>query len=154
MPKPSRSRPPAEPGPPPHGPAGASSAFPAVQGHCPACGDPSLFLGEGGYVTCSRAECPEPDAASTLLERDPRTAAPLSGLVSPGLGGLPLGPCIREPHDDHVHHGADGVRWWPVDGGAVTAPPTMTDQEVAELRARWTATAGRDVAITITRGEA
>ncbi|MER7813830.1 hypothetical protein [Streptomyces sp. NPDC096153] len=40
-----------------------------VQGRCPACGKTSLFLGAGGYVTCSRLECPEPDAASTLLER-------------------------------------------------------------------------------------
>jgi hypothetical protein len=47
--------------------------FPDVQGHCPACGWTTLFLGDGGYVTCSRIDCPEPDAASTLLERDPRT---------------------------------------------------------------------------------
>ncbi|MFJ5886824.1 DUF6085 family protein [Streptomyces californicus] len=43
--------------------------FPTVQGRCPACGAISLFLGSGGYVTCARIECPEPDAASTLLER-------------------------------------------------------------------------------------
>ncbi|NEB70330.1 hypothetical protein G3I39_25215 [Streptomyces fulvissimus] len=40
-----------------------------VQGRCPACGSTSLFLGSGGYVTCARLECPEPDAASSLLER-------------------------------------------------------------------------------------
>jgi hypothetical protein len=40
-----------------------------VQGRCPACGGNSLFLGEGGYVTCPRIDCPEPDAASTLLEK-------------------------------------------------------------------------------------
>ncbi|MFE2017569.1 hypothetical protein ACFW9O_05865 [Streptomyces sp. NPDC059499] len=40
-----------------------------VRGCCPACGQPSLFLGAGGYVTCRRLECPQPDAASTLLER-------------------------------------------------------------------------------------
>lgn len=49
--------------------------FPNVTGCCPACGWTTLFLGEGGYVTCSRVDCPQPDAASTLLERDPRTAA-------------------------------------------------------------------------------
>ncbi|MFE5958934.1 DUF6085 family protein [Streptomyces rubiginosohelvolus] len=43
--------------------------FPTVQGHCPACGRTSLFLGSGGYITCARIDCPEPDAASTLLER-------------------------------------------------------------------------------------
>lgn len=45
------------------------TALPTVQGFCPACGKPSLFLGSGGYVTCARIDCPEPDAASTLLER-------------------------------------------------------------------------------------
>lgn len=49
--------------------------FADVQGRCPACGWTTLFLGDGGYVTCSRADCPQPDAASTLLERDPRAAA-------------------------------------------------------------------------------
>jgi hypothetical protein len=49
--------------------------FPDVQGHCPACGWTTLFLGDGGYPTCSRIDCPEPDAASKLLERDPRTSA-------------------------------------------------------------------------------
>jgi hypothetical protein len=42
--------------------------FPRVQGHCPACSWDSLFLGTGGYVTCSRIECPDPTAASNLLE--------------------------------------------------------------------------------------
>lgn len=40
--------------------------FPEVQGHCPVCFG-NLFLGTGGYVTCSRDTCSEPDAASTLL---------------------------------------------------------------------------------------
>jgi hypothetical protein len=43
--------------------------FPDVQGRCPACGNERLFLGAGGYVTCPRIDCPEPDAASTLLEQ-------------------------------------------------------------------------------------
>ena len=39
-----------------------------VQGRCPGCGhDGQLFLGSGGYVTCSIAECPNPGAASDLL---------------------------------------------------------------------------------------
>lgn len=50
----------------------ARPAFADVKGRCPACGWTSLFLGDGGYVTCSRIDCPEPDAASTLLERDTR----------------------------------------------------------------------------------
>ena len=39
-----------------------------VQGRCPACGTGNLFVGEGGYITCALDTCPEPDAASTLLE--------------------------------------------------------------------------------------
>jgi hypothetical protein len=46
-----------------------AAGLPLVQGQCPACGRASLFLGSGGYVTCSVAKCPEPDAASTVLER-------------------------------------------------------------------------------------
>lgn len=39
-----------------------------VVGRCPmGCGE-TLFLGSGGYVTCSWVECPQPDAASDLLE--------------------------------------------------------------------------------------
>ncbi|MFJ2004769.1 DUF6085 family protein [Streptomyces chartreusis] len=39
----------------------------AVQGHCPACGWASLFVGDGGFLTCSRLECPQPDAAHQIL---------------------------------------------------------------------------------------
>ena len=42
--------------------------FPRVEGACPSCGKRSLFLGEGGYVTCARLECPRPDAAADALE--------------------------------------------------------------------------------------
>lgn len=44
-------------------------AHPEVQGHCPACGLETLFVGAGGYLTCSYVDCPLPDAASRLLER-------------------------------------------------------------------------------------
>lgn len=41
---------------------------PDVQGRCPmGCGE-TLFLGEGGFITCSLDQCPRPDAASLLLE--------------------------------------------------------------------------------------
>ncbi len=39
-----------------------------VEGFCPACGKETLFLGEGGYVTCSQLGCPVPDAATRVLE--------------------------------------------------------------------------------------
>ncbi|MGC9540200.1 DUF6085 family protein [Streptomyces sp. UG1] len=38
-----------------------------IQGHCPACGWSTLFVGDGGYLTCSRLECPQPDAAHRIL---------------------------------------------------------------------------------------
>lgn len=41
--------------------------YPEVVGVCPACGWHSLFLGAGGFVTCNRAECPAPEAATDLL---------------------------------------------------------------------------------------
>jgi hypothetical protein len=38
-----------------------------VKGRCPACGSETLFVGDGGYLTCSRIDCPHPDAASQIL---------------------------------------------------------------------------------------
>lgn len=39
-----------------------------IQGHCPmGCGR-TLFIGAGGYITCFRQACPQPDAVATLLE--------------------------------------------------------------------------------------
>lgn len=46
-----------------------AAGFPLVKGNCPACRRASLFLGTGGYPTCSNHECPEPDAATTVLEQ-------------------------------------------------------------------------------------
>jgi len=39
-----------------------------VVGYCPmGCGR-TLFLGDGGYVTCSHVDCPRPDAVAALLK--------------------------------------------------------------------------------------
>lgn len=46
-----------------------------VQGYCPSCGSSSLFLGAGGYVTCSWSDCAEPDAATGMLSVRRRAAA-------------------------------------------------------------------------------
>lgn len=46
-----------------------AAGLPLVKGRCPACNRAGLFLDNGGYVTCSHADCPEPDAASTALEQ-------------------------------------------------------------------------------------
>lgn len=41
-----------------------------IQGTCPACGDTgSLFVGQGGHVTCARRECPDPGVVDDLLHR-------------------------------------------------------------------------------------
>lgn len=44
-----------------------ASPFPQVQGRCPACGDESLYVGEGGYLKCGRLKCPRPDLASEVI---------------------------------------------------------------------------------------
>ncbi|MFD9763213.1 DUF6085 family protein [[Kitasatospora] papulosa] len=59
--------------------------YPDVQGRCPACGNTRLYLGDGGYVTCPRLDCPEPDAASTLLEENAGTT---SVTIEPALPDL------------------------------------------------------------------
>ena len=42
--------------------------FPLVKGRCPACGlNNTLFLAEGGWVTCSWLKCPDPSSASDAL---------------------------------------------------------------------------------------
>jgi len=46
-----------------------SDNFPSVQARCPACGSSgTLFLGDGGYITCSLVECPTPEAAHEAIE--------------------------------------------------------------------------------------
>lgn len=43
-----------------------------VQGECPnGCGE-TLFLGKGGYVTCSSLRCSDPGAATKMLQQAAR----------------------------------------------------------------------------------
>lgn len=56
--------------------------YPRVAGRCPACGMTTLFLGEGGHVTCGliagrdgTGGCSDPCAADDLLH----AAAPIGG---------------------------------------------------------------------------
>jgi hypothetical protein len=50
---------------------------PQVAGRCPACRHESLFLAEGGHLTCDRLACPNPTAADELLHGErPTTPAP------------------------------------------------------------------------------
>jgi hypothetical protein len=40
-----------------------------IAARCPACGwSNCLFVAEGGFITCSRIECPNPEAAHAALE--------------------------------------------------------------------------------------
>lgn len=43
------------------------SAYPAVQGRCPSCGASTVFVAEGGYLTCSLSTCSNPLAPSEAL---------------------------------------------------------------------------------------
>lgn len=56
--------------------AADTQTWPLIKGNCPACRQASLFLGTGGYPTCSNSECPEPDAATTVLEQYAHEAHP------------------------------------------------------------------------------
>lgn len=47
---------------------GIAKGYPWVKGICPACDGRTLFVGDGGYVTCSYIPCPDPGAAGKLLE--------------------------------------------------------------------------------------
>jgi len=73
--------------------APAAAANPLVKGRCPACNGASLFLGTGGYVTCSRLDCPDPTAADDLLHR----GRPEPGPAATQATGARQCPCSRQP---------------------------------------------------------
>ena len=104
-------------------------AFPNIQGRCPACGWGSLFLGDGGYVTCSRIECPEPDAATTLLERKP-TPAPEPGLREQYAKAIEHALLPVMPRQDHRKHAARQ---------AADAVLAVRDAELQQLREMYAA---------------
>lgn len=82
-------------------------SLPVVRGICPACGAKSLFLGNGGYVTCGIIRCPQPDAASTVLERPAVLASPDDRTYAPGTFGPHVRPEKPLPvHVLEVRHGA------------------------------------------------
>lgn len=91
-----------------------------VQGHCPACGGKSLFLGEGGHVTCSRIDCPMPEMADTLL-RGAKDAPPPPGVICPAvafqgaqvlpLKGSPFPTRLVLTGDERARFTIDGIRY-------------------------------------------
>lgn len=64
--------------------------IPYVQGTCPACGSQALILGEGGYVTCSLLDCPDPEAATKILKRKDRGMPVLGQSVHYVSHGTPV----------------------------------------------------------------
>lgn len=40
-----------------------------VEGYCPMGCGATLFVGDGGYITCSYVHCPKPEAAHNLLKQ-------------------------------------------------------------------------------------
>ena len=51
-----------------------------VAGYCPACNsNGTMFVGSGGYITCSLIKCPNPTLMSELLEKRGRLAAAVVG---------------------------------------------------------------------------
>lgn len=90
---------------------------PQVQGHCPACGRESLFLGAEGHVTCAILACPNPCAADELL-------------------GGPLKPQIPDGTVGRCGHRCDeGTEWNDPDGPITPAVMVPPDQKEAYDRA-------------------
>lgn len=109
-----------------------SSDYPSVVGTCPACGWHSLFLGEGGFVTCSRLACPAPEAASDLLSLK-------ASAVRLAVAAVPL--AISVPLDaEQLRAAATGWHEQPIILPPPLPPGLSLDQlrEVAEhLRRRY-----------------
>lgn len=40
-----------------------------IQTRCPACGNQTLFIGRGGYLTCSWLKCPNPGFDDALADK-------------------------------------------------------------------------------------
>jgi hypothetical protein len=60
-----------------------------ITARCPACGGSNgLFVAEGGYITCARLDCPDPEAAHVALE----AAGPTQTAARAGARGADAGP--------------------------------------------------------------
>ncbi|MEW1630859.1 hypothetical protein AB0387_26295 [Streptomyces sp. NPDC089173] len=98
--------------------------MPDVAGSCPACGAASLFLSEGGYVTCARINCPNPCAADELLHGGEEA------LVQ-ALGGGRTAHVIAHNLTAHGHSLADVRRMTDEEFRAV---PGIGDTSLATIR--------------------
>lgn len=92
-----------------------------IDGYCPmGCGK-TLFVGDGGYITCSFVECPRREAAAQLLE-DRET----EHLVTFGQVGFTVRHPLRERLDDalmscQLHEHIAGLSGPPVQPGRYRA---------------------------------
>jgi hypothetical protein len=92
-----------------------------VQGCCPlGCGE-TLILAAGGYVTCSRLDCPRPDAATDILA-DRET----EHVVTFSAAGFIIRHPLRERLDDALmtcalHEWCEGLDGPPVQLGRYRA---------------------------------
>lgn len=104
----------------------------AVQGYCPfGCGR-TLFLADGGYVTCSYLHCPRRDAVSDLLA-DSET----EHIVLFEAATFSIRHPLRERHDDEFMTCALHEHCKALDG-----PPVQPGRYRAVLSGeRWTWTA-------------
>ncbi|MEV5619370.1 hypothetical protein [Streptomyces bacillaris] len=98
--------------------------MPDVQGRCPACGAASLFLGEGGHVTCARIDCPNPSAADDMLHGGEEA------LVH-ALGGGRTANVIAHNLTAHGHSLADVRR---MTDDELRAVPGIGDTSLATIR--------------------
>ncbi|HEX5565875.1 MAG TPA: DUF6085 family protein, partial [Streptomyces sp.] len=96
-----------------------------VQGRCPACGGASLFLGEGGHVTCSRIDCPDPSAVDDLLHGGEAALTQL-------LGGNRLASVVAHTLHFHGHSLADVRR---MTDAQLLAVPGIGETSFARIRA-------------------
>lgn len=80
-----------------------------VQGFCPACGNPTLLLGDDHYLVCSLMHCPNPDAASQLLgvRQDKPAPATCGDRLFEWTCTLTDGPHLAWMHRDATTGG-----WW------------------------------------------
>ena len=52
-----------------------------VRGTCPACANNTLFLGDGGHITCSWIDCPDPAFVDNMLNEHTQQVGDTTGQI-------------------------------------------------------------------------
>jgi hypothetical protein len=71
-------------------------AEPRINTPCPACGSRTLFIGEGGHLTCSLIGCKQPGVERAIAELRPSQARDSSPVTARGAELAALDPGIRD----------------------------------------------------------